>query len=195
MTRSTDATSYTCLVNTLRIREWVDSRDFDGGTLPPLLVPEFQRYYEWPRVMVTDFTTRLFSTYLRNKDKPKGQREVFFASTVFLHLKKDAVDETVFDDSKCRALILDGQQRLVTLSLIILVLLDRLKKLTSDKKDKKIVKMTESLTKYLVFEKDGDKYPCITLREDQNDVSLFARIFKLNQFSHSHLFRLGLNFC
>jgi uncharacterized protein with ParB-like and HNH nuclease domain len=91
-----------CFVKILGKPEKKDGKEFQ------LKVPTFQRPYIWSETLVESFTKRLFKAF-ENKEK-------YFASTVFLHL----------DLVKTEALVLDGLQRLTTLSLIIMVLIDQL---------------------------------------------------------------------
>lgn len=105
---------------------WDDRNDYEAGHIPPLEVPYFQRLYEWPTHMVENFTSKLFETYVEQWKDSKDSN-IFFASTVFLHLEENPSKHCP-KHNKCRALIMDGQQRLITLSLIILVLKDRLSK-------------------------------------------------------------------
>jgi len=160
--------------------KWDDSVDFEKKLIPPLQVPEFQRPYEWPEHMVVGFTSKLFETYMRRKES--SSTEVHFASTVFLHLEENP-SKTCPKNMKCRALIMDGQQRLITLSLILLVLKDRLSRFlskktasslpssSSPKDDDDLVDMITELDIRLFFTSPKQKNPRLTAHPDQQEVS------------------------
>jgi uncharacterized protein with ParB-like and HNH nuclease domain len=198
MERPEVVTNFTCLVGVLR-SDWLDTRDFHKAEhLPPLVVPDFQRLYEWPEEMVSNFTTKLFDTFKRRKGSFKD--EVMFASTVFLHLKRDyQPDEEEYDNFRCRALILDGQQRLVTISLLILVVLDRLQAFVIENDEKmklNISKTTKLLREHIYFKTpSGESHPSITLHTDQHEVRFqnsnnYSTYFP-NQF---HFFKIWADF-
>jgi len=175
MSRPFETTKFSCLVAVLDPFRWTDRSDFENeGRLPPLVVPDFQRLYEWPEEMVANFTTNLFDTFKRNNID--GEKNFVFASTVFLHLHQHEPNVSPYKDSRYRAYILDGQQRLVTLSLIILALMDRLSKEKptvpgeDDYND-----MVVQLHDRLFFKLNSIKVPRIALHPSQNDVSLLKQ--------------------
>ena len=175
---------------------WKDSVDFSNGRIPPLQVPEFQRPYEWPEHMVISFTSKLFETYLRKQES--SSTEVHFASTVFLHLEENP-SKTCPKNMKCRALIMDGQQRLITLSLILLVLKDRLSQFHSKHSKKTASSLSPSspteddlkvmigdLKTRLFVQSGNQTNPRLTAHPDQQEVSsrYFSYKFQINKNSH-----------
>jgi hypothetical protein len=173
------------------VQTWDDRHDLRQEHIPPLEVPDFQRPYEWPAHMVISFTAKLFETY-KLQDTDDTSTSTHFASTVFLHLDKNPSKHCPLNN-RWRALILDGQQRLITLTLILLVLKDRLSQFHSQIKrknssspsaadDEFYEQMDEMIGKLntRIFCKPSSRIsvPRLTAHPDQHEVSFYANVFQ-----------------
>ena len=89
-----------------------------SSTSPPLRVPDYQRDYSWDKEQITEFWEDLKSfAGGDSKTKPGGQ--YFLGATVLV------------DNGKFH-LVLDGQQRLATSTILLAVLRDRMKEFSEN---------------------------------------------------------------
>jgi uncharacterized protein with ParB-like and HNH nuclease domain len=92
------------------------------------LVPRFQREYSWTKEEVDEFWDDIVQQIKLVKNKPKN--EEYFIGCIVL----------VGEDSKQDYLIVDGQQRLTTLTILLRVIVERLKELGDDTAAKALYK-------------------------------------------------------
>lgn len=146
---------------------------------PLLSIPIYQRPYKW----ATDNVEQLFADIARNKDK-----SAYRLGTVVLHQDND--------DSQPFHQLVDGQQRTITLLLIIRALLtERLTALKSEELKRQLLELQASMFKPIFANKDSQynirhNYQAIRRRVMRADFNEQQIDFLLN---HCQLVRVILN--
>ena len=117
-------------------------------------IPKYQREYAWKR----DNWETLITDLIENN---KGQ---FLGSIVFVDKNTDSYEDPIFE-------VIDGQQRLTTISLLYLAVYDVLTKISDEKKlnYKELSHELYKLECRLIQKKDKTKFPRLTLSEQNKN--------------------------
>ena len=138
---------------------------FSNGGAVHYVLPYFQRQYSWEEKNWDDFLEDIFETYTKFNRNVKTEH--FLGSIVVIP------DGTVSGNISCLKLV-DGQQRLTTISLLLCVLRDLAKAKNQDKLARKINKFLinedeegDALLKLVPTEKYGDQLAYKSLLNSQ----------------------------
>ena len=172
-------------------------------------IPEYQRPYDWSEVNVKRLCIDIFSGFTRLKDTTKASAYTFLGTLILVRDKNK--EPNFYGDSLS---VVDGQQRLTTLTLFACALIERIKILVEEQSDLQLEE--EEWLKHQtegVLEKLGDcisghqklggknfyPFPRIVRGEDRrsrqaNDeelkssISLFLSAFEEYQWGENHEF-------
>ena len=143
-----------------------------GSTSPPIRVPDYQRDYSWDKDEVTDFWSDLIA-FGGNDPRSRPTGEYFLGATVL-------VNNGSFH------LVLDGQQRLATATILLAALRDKIKEYKEDAAQ-------QIQDQFIVFEDQftGERIPKIELNVFDRDffrdyIQAFPKVESASPQKRSH---------
>lgn len=141
-------------------------------------ISRFQRPYAWGKKQQEDLILDIINALSKNSSD-EYEECFYFLGTVILHGQKDGSAETS---------IVDGQQRIITIIMIFVIIRDMLKEISQkkniDEEDQKISSsLSEEIAKYIYIKEDGKESPIIWPLQEEERKFFFENILQYNSAS------------
>ncbi len=94
------------------------------------IIPDYQRDYAWETSHVNDLLEDIEFIYKQNQNNGDGEKVSHYFGTVVLE-ERESVEPTDFEDYTKFAIV-DGQQRLATITIVISTIIEEMKSIVSD---------------------------------------------------------------